>query len=56
MRKDNFISTVMNFDKDQIRPPVKRFIKTNYLDKKDIFNTEAIFKASKAAGPLALWV
>jgi len=35
---------------------VKKFIKTNYLDKKEEFKVDAIFKASKAAGPLAMWV
>jgi dynein heavy chain 1 len=47
---------VMNFDKDQIKTSAKKFIKTNYLDKKEEFNIEKIFKASKAAGPLAMWV
>ena len=47
---------VMNYDKDTMRPVVKKFIKTNYLDKKEEFKVEAIFKASKAAGPLAMWV
>lgn len=28
----------------------------NFLDKKDEWVMEKIFKASKAAGPLALWV
>lgn len=46
----------MNFDKNMIRGPVKKFIKVNYLDKKEEFNVEAIKKASKAAGPLAQWV
>ena len=44
---------VMNFDKDTIRAPVKRFIKVNYLDKKEEFKIDAINKASRAAGPLA---
>lgn len=56
LRKDNFISLVMNFDKDMIKPKVKKFIKTNYLDKTEEFVIEKIFKASKAAGPLAMWV
>lgn len=46
----------MNFDKDSIAAPVKKFIKANYLDKKDEFVIEKIFKASQAAGPLAKWV
>ena len=56
LKKDNFISMVMNFDKDQIKTSAKKFIKTNYLDKKEEFNIDKIFKASKAAGPLAMWV
>jgi hypothetical protein len=44
---------VMNFDKNMIRGPVKKFIKVNYLDKKEEFKIEAIYKASRAAGPLA---
>lgn len=53
LRKDNFISLVKNFDKDNIRPQIKKFIRSNYLDKKEEFVIEKIFKASKAAGPLA---
>lgn len=56
LRKDNFIKLVMDFDKDQISSRVKKFIQTNYLDKKDEFVVENIARASKAAGPLAMWV
>ena len=56
LRKDNFIQSVKNFDKDNINPKIKKYIRANYLDKKDEFVIEKIFKASKAAGPLALWV
>ena len=56
LRKPTFIMTVMTFDKDSIAPNVKKFIKGNYLDKKDEFVIEKIFKASQAAGPLAKWV
>lgn len=55
--KDNaFISKVVNFDRDDIPPKVKDFIKLNYLKDEASFDTEAISRASKAAGPLALWV
>ena len=33
LKNDKFINLVMNFDKDQITPKVKKFIKTNYLEK-----------------------
>jgi|LauGreDrversion4_2_1035121.scaffolds.fasta_scaffold247923_2 dynein heavy chain 1 len=56
LRKDNFISLVKNFDKDNIRVPVKNYIKKNYLEKKDEFDVAKIMKASRAAGPLAQWV
>ncbi len=56
LRKDNFIALVKNFDKDSIRPAIKKFIRTNYLDKKEEFDIGKIMKASKAAGPLAQWV
>jgi dynein heavy chain 1 len=56
LRKDNFIHQVMHFDKDTITSQVKKFIQTNYLNKKEEFVIEKIFKASRAAGPLALWV
>lgn len=56
LRKDTFIQSVLNFDKNLIKPSVRKFIQQNYLEKKEEFVIEKIFKASKAAGPLALWV
>ena len=37
---------VMQFDKNNIKNSTKEFIKKNYLDKKDEFVVEKIFKAS----------
>lgn len=56
LRKDTFIPSILHFDKDAMSPAVKKFIQVNYLQKKDEFVVEKIFKASRAAGPLALWV
>lgn len=56
LRKDNFKELVMGFNKDNINPKVKAFIKKNYLEKKEEFDIEKIKFASKAAGPLAMWV
>ena len=56
LRQQNFINLVMQFDKNNIKNSTKEFIKKNYLDKKDEFVVEKIFKASQAAGPLAMWV
>jgi len=46
----------MNFDKNDIPPNVKEFITNNYLKDDKTFDVNKIAKASKAAGPLALWV
>ena len=35
---------------------MKTFISREYLQNKDKFDTEKIMKASKAAGPLAIWL
>jgi dynein heavy chain 1 len=54
--KTDFIPTVLNFDKDSVSEKTKKFINTNYLQNSETWNLDAIFKASKAAGPLAKWV
>ncbi len=55
MKKDTFKQTVLDFNKDNITSKTKEFIQKNYLQD-PTFDVEAIFKASKAAGPLAIWV
>jgi dynein heavy chain 1 len=55
LRQDDFIKNLLNFDKNDIPPAVKKFVNENYL--KDVkFDAAKIQKASAAAGPLALWV
>lgn len=46
----------MHFNKNDIPNPVKHFIMNNYLKDEKTFDPAKIAKASKAAGPLALWV
>jgi dynein heavy chain 1 len=46
----------MNFNKDDIPTNVKTYIMNNYLKDEKTFDAEKIMKASRAAGPLALWV
>ena len=55
LREDGFIQRVMSFDKDSVKPSVRKMILTKYLNDND-WNIDAIFRASKAAGPLAKWV
>ena len=52
----DFISTVMKYDKDSVTDKTKKFIINNYIGKTDVWNLDAINRASKAAGPLAKWV
>jgi dynein heavy chain 1 len=56
LKETNFIATVMNFDKDSVLNRTKKFIRQKYLDDSKNWDIHAIFKASKAAGPLAKWV
>lgn len=53
--KNTFISTVMSFNTDDLPIGVKESIKTNFLQNND-WDVDRIYKASQAAGPLAMWV
>ena len=56
INRDDFIRDITNFDKDQISPGIKKFILEKYINDEATFDVKKIEKASKAAGPLALWV
>lgn len=56
LKQANFVSQIMNFNKDDIPGNVKAYIMNNYLKDEKNFDTDKIMKASRAAGPLALWV
>jgi len=53
--KTDFISTVLNFDKDSVTAKTKKIVLSDYINS-DIWDIESIYNASKAAGPLAKWV
>jgi len=53
--KPDFVPTIIGFDKDQVTKKTKEFVKKEFIGT-DTWNIDAIFKASKAAGPLAKWV
>lgn len=55
IKREDFIRSVQNFDKNDIPQKVKLYVTKNYIDNAE-FDTAAIMKASKAAGPLAKWV
>lgn len=56
LRKDDFIKNIMDFDKNDITHQCKKFVLDNYLRDTVRFDPAKIMKASKAAGPLAMWV
>lgn len=51
----NFIKNVIDFNTDNLDKSVKNNIIQHYL-KNTEWDVEKIYKASQAAGPLALWV
>jgi dynein heavy chain 1 len=56
IRRDDFISSIVNFDTDQqMTRQVRSQMKRDYLSQAG-YNHETINRASKACGPLAKWV
>lgn len=56
LKRPDFTSLIMNFEKNDIPTPVKTFVMNHYLKDEKTFDVDKINRASKAAGPLALWV
>ncbi|ETM34531.1 hypothetical protein L914_18397 [Phytophthora nicotianae] len=56
IRKDDFISQVVNFDSEKLTGRQRHTIQTNYVDKVDEFDYEKVNRASKACGPLYKWI
>lgn len=56
IRKDDFISQVVNFDSEKLTARQRHTIQTNYVDKADEFDYEKVNRASKACGPLYKWI
>jgi len=55
LKKETFKNTVLNFDKDKIGKKCSAFISNTYLKNEGAYNIDVFFKASQAAGPLAMW-
>lgn len=55
MANMNFINNVINFNTETMPPKVKKFLLTKYLSIPE-WNIDKINFASKAAGPLAMWL
>merc|ERR1719312_1923672 len=52
--KDNFISTVVNFDTDELPDQIREQMKKRYLSNPD-YNFEKVNRASLACGPMVKW-
>lgn len=55
IRKDDFISSIVNYQTDMMTPQMRQKMKEDYLSNPD-FNFESVNRASKACGPLVQWV
>ncbi|TMW64824.1 hypothetical protein Poli38472_008991 [Pythium oligandrum] len=56
IRRDDFISQVVNFDSEKLTTRQRHTIQTNYVDNADEFDYEKVNRASKACGPLYKWI
>jgi dynein heavy chain 1, cytosolic len=56
IRRDDFISQVVNFDSEKLTARQRQVIQTNYVQNADDFEYEKVNRASKACGPLFKWV
>lgn len=54
--RTDFVPTIISFDKDSVTDKTKKLILKDYINNGDVWDLDSIFKASKAAGPLAKWV
>lgn len=56
IRQDDFITSIISFNgEEQVTPELIRLMETKYLNK-PTFNYESANRASKACGPLLIWV
>ena len=55
IRRDDFIASIVNFRSEALKQELRERLKSEYLNDPN-FNFEAVNRASKACGPLALWV
>ncbi|WVQ73635.1 hypothetical protein IAR50_003215 [Cryptococcus sp. DSM 104548] len=55
IRKDDFISSIQNFDTKKMSKSLRDRMKRDYIDK-PAFNFETVNRASRACGPLVQWV
>lgn len=56
IRRDDFISMVVNFDSNKLTAKQRHTIQTNYVENAEEFEYEKVNRASKACGPLYKWV
>ncbi|RWS14208.1 Dynein heavy chain: cytoplasmic-like protein [Dinothrombium tinctorium] len=54
LMRENFISTIVNFQTDNITDDIRQKMKSKYLDNPD-YNFDKVNRASLACGPLVKW-
>eukprot|EP00842_Homolaphlyctis_polyrhiza_P001698 jgi/Hompol1/2529/HPOL_006034-RA len=55
LRRDDFITTILNYDTNKLTPKILAEIQTTYLGNPN-FTFDVVNRASKACGPLVQWV
>lgn len=55
IRRDDFISSIVNFDTKKLTPQMRDHIRHNYMSNPK-YNFDTVNRASKACGPLVKWV
>jgi AAA domain (dynein-related subfamily)./Dynein heavy chain, N-terminal region 2./Dynein heavy chain, N-terminal region 1./Dynein heavy chain. len=56
VRRDNFISSIVSFNnEEQLTQELREYMEKAYLSRPE-YNYEAVYRASKACGPLLQWV
>lgn len=55
LRRDDFISSIVNYDTDKLIESIRRKINDDFLVNPN-YNFESVNRASKACGPLVQWV
>ena len=57
LRRDDFLSNILNFQSTTLSDKVRKVVQTNYFDKfPEDFVFEKVKRASKACGPLFQWI
>jgi hypothetical protein len=54
IKKDDFVSSILNFQKEKITPKCREYLVKNYLND-PMYDIQGFYRASKSLGPLTDW-